>query len=287
VTILPGGAKRSLLLLTFASAVLLPTVTSLAWPSRLIADGGPTCTSFVSGPSNSNFTEPSDLTLTDPSEVSMPTTTLTSPCHPWIRRDRCGETDGTLENSGTGARIGYPAPSYYYGNSGSVAVNDFSEHQVRTWRSLGMFRDSTTFVEGGWLLAESLDQLKHPYRTYKNEGLGPYLKVLPTENLSIGFHAFNVKDADGNKTWSIHWDTHQIGIGVYVNIDGLNGFPLQEAESGCTSDSRFSRFRFLKSIYQLHGTWAPYGSLTPFVVGSPYNLCLLQPDGFDTKKGAC
>lgn len=196
----------------------------------------------------------------------------------------CG---GTVQDRAVGGREN--TENHIKGTRTDVYVNDFPAAQSRSWRSVAVVRADFEYIaETGWILDSDYDQLAHPYRTTKLAGFQPQTIRALGVNLSKGVnHSFRVHDNNGDQTWSFAYTDNS---GNWQALGDLavsfnNGLSLTEAESRCSTDILFARYRNLNKLPQSNSSWTPYDGLSQYIDanGGIYDFCWLSKTSYDVK----
>lgn len=166
----------------------------------------------------------------------------------------CG---GTVQDRAVGGRENTEA--HIKGTRTDVYVNDFSVAQSRTWRSVAIARADFEYIaETGWILDSDYNQLAHPYRTTKIAGFVPETIRALDVSLSKGVnHSFRVHDNNGDQSWSFAYTDNN---GNWQALGDLpvsfnNGLSLTQAESRCSTDILFARYRNLSKLPEANTSW--------------------------------
>jgi hypothetical protein len=174
-----------------------------------------------------------------------------------------------------------------YGSKMDVYVNDFDTHQEHTWRSITAWQNSNNFAEVGWTLNAAYygDQLDHPYKTRKNNGvvseMRPAVSLSPRDEL----HTFSVKDINDDNQYQSYYDGNEIGSSWFVSIDPSLAESQTQSERDCTADSLWSQYRNLQ-YFSSGGNGHDWADKTnnDNTNNSPYNYCNVGAAAYDVKQ---
>lgn len=169
----------------------------------------------------------------------------------------------------------------FRGTKADIYVNNFSTHQYKVARNLSVYQNSNNFAEVGWAVVDSVDQNKHPYKTWVSDGVDK--TVIASASLpGDSAVSFKVHDDNDDKYWSFAWNGNALG-NQYANFH--LGRSRAQSERWCTSDSAWGHHFNLQHLVYINGSWDDFGGLSQDVAGDPdYNFCWTSKTEFYVKQ---
>jgi hypothetical protein len=170
------------------------------------------------------------------------------------------------------------------GNKANVLVNNFTQQQQNTFRSVTIWQSNSFSAEVGWFVNPSVTPLPRAYKTWVNDGFG--FTVNGTQNIfPLGeAHEFKVHDQNHDRMWSFAWDGNALGNQT-VNFDW--GFPLDQSERCNTPDNLFAHFSSLQRITAPNASWTNYSDVVQYIDNtSAFAFCRASATDFSV-KAAC
>jgi hypothetical protein len=178
-----------------------------------------------------------------------------------------------------------PSTTTRLGNRADVLVNNFTQGQDNTWRSVTVWQSPNFSAEVGWFVNPLVSPLPLPYKTWVNNGVDATVNGSQNITLVGSLHTFKVHDQNHDHEWSFAWDGNPLG-NEHVAFDW--GFPLDESER-CTDpgDNLYARFTNLQQLGCTNCSWNVYTDVVKYVNNtSDFKFCKVAADEF-TIKAVC